>query len=359
MERLAGAKALIIWCLGGGTTEVVPFYKTGSARDSALENPIVARVAGNRIQLKTWVDNAGARFQFRAKIWPQTFKPARRALARRWVRVLCVPGIARLRYTVWQFGGTKNMRSPFARLIHSPVSRLAPILLAALVAASAASAQNQGAATAKATDVPSYKAGGTPIAIPPPASNLVETGEDNRAVMEVFVPDQNRLLAAFVLPGDLPRLKSGGDDIFSKYSLVEVPRQGESMDLSAKDFKDLADSVGQQFSAVLDSSTKDVEEELNRRMKTLNLDDPKISFDKPVQLGSFFSKQDAYGLGMIMPVSSKGSTTTMVGGIILLRVKNRMLFAYLYATYKDQETVRWVRKTSEGWADAILAANKE
>jgi hypothetical protein len=102
-----------------------------------------------------------------------------------------------------------------------------------------------------------------------------------------------------------------------------------------------------------------VEEELNRRMKTLNLDDPKISFDKPVQLGSFFSKQDAFGLGMIMPVSSKGSTTTMVGGIILLRVKNRMLFAYLYATYKDQETVRWVRKTSEGWADAILAANKE
>jgi len=249
--------------------------------------------------------------------------------------------------------------SLFARPRRSRVSRLAPILVAALVAASALTAQNQGAATAKATDVPSYKAGGTPIAIPPPTSDLVATGEDDRAVMEIFVPDQNRLLAAFVLPIDLPRLRSGGNDILSRYSLVEVPRQGEFMDLSAKDFKDLADSVGQQFGALLDSSTKDVEEELNRRMKTLNLDDPKISFDKPVQLGSFFSKQDAYGLGMIMPVSSKGSTTTMVGGIILLRVKNRMLFAYLYATYKDQETVRWVRKTSEGWADAILAANKE
>ena len=220
------------------------------------------------------------------------------------------------------------------------------------------SAQDKNSISAQGADVPAYRAGGTPIVIPPPTSDMVELGQDYRVVMEVLVPDQNRLLAAFVLPSDLAIIKSGGKNSLSKYALAEVVRNGEFKDLSAKDYKELADSLEQQFGAVLDSSIREGEDELNRRSKALNLD-TKISFDKQVQLGGFFSKQDAYGTGIIMPVTANGNTTKVVAGIIFLRVKNRLLFAYLYNVYKDQETVQWMRKATEEWADAILKANEQ
>ena len=131
------------------------------------------------------------------------------------------------------------------------------------------------------------------------------------------------------------------------------------MDLSAKDYKDVADQLEQQFGAVLDTAIKEGEDEINRRLKAQNLDDDKISLDQPVQLGGFFSKPDAYGTGIIMQVTTNGNTNKVVAGIIFLRVKNRMLFAYLYSVYKDQDTVKWVRKATADWADAILKANEQ
>ena len=77
----------------------------------------------------------------------------------------------------------------------------------------------------------------------------------------------------------------------------------------------------------------------------------------PVQLGRLFSKRDAYGIGMIMPLSMGGINMKMGMGIALMRVKQRLLFVYLYAEYKNEDTVKWLRKTTDDWADAILKAN--
>jgi hypothetical protein len=251
------------------------------------------------------------------------------------------------------------MRSFFARRSVFPAFLLASVVLVLLTVPLASAAQNPEPGMAKPAGVPSYRAGGESITIPQPTNDLVEVGSDSRVIMEVFVPDQNRLLAAFTLSDDLPKLRSGGNSALSKYSLVEVPRRGEFADFSAKDFNELAEGASKEFGAVLNSSVKESEDGLNRRMKALDLDDAKIILDKPVQLGSFFSKQDAYGVGMIMPISKDGNTTKMVVGIIFLRARNRMLFAYVYATYKDQETVKWMRKTTEEWADAILKSNEQ
>lgn len=41
-----------------------------------------------------------------------------------------------------------------------------------------------------------------------------------------------------------------------------------------------------------------------------------------------------------------------------MRVQNRLLHTYVYAPYAGDDSVRWVRDTSEHWADAILKANQ-
>ena len=77
-----------------------------------------------------------------------------------------------------------------------------------------------------------------------------------------------------------------------------------------------------------------------------------------LQLGSLFSKQDSYGFGMVMPVAMGGQKKKMVVSAIAMRIKQRLLFLYLCAEYKNEETIKWIRKVSEDCADAILNANK-
>jgi len=233
------------------------------------------------------------------------------------------------------------------------------VAVAMPLASPAQDQQGQWVVSMRPSGVPSYRAGGESIVIPPPTSNMVEVGSDDRVIMEIFVPNQNRLLAAFTLSDDLPKLRTGGKERLTKYSLVEVPRRGEFTDFTAESFKEVVDGVGKQFGAAFNSSVKESEEQFNRRMKELKLDNAKIVLDKPVQLGCLFSKQDAYGVGTIMPILKNGNTTRMVAGIIFLRVRNRFLFAYVYAPYKDQETIKWMRRTTEDWADAIVKSNEQ
>ncbi len=205
----------------------------------------------------------------------------------------------------------------------------------------------------------SFKAGGVPISILAPTAEFVEIGYDNREFMEISVPTNNRLLCAFVLANDLPRLTKRSDDlVMTRYGMVQVPRQREFMDFEASDFKKVVDGLKEASGDSMASSFNEAEEEINRRMKSLGLDEAKLSIGKPILLGRLFSKQDAYGFGMVMPVSMGGNTTKMGMGGVLIRAKKRLLFVYLYAEYKNEDTIKWLRKATEEWADSILKANK-
>jgi len=247
------------------------------------------------------------------------------------------------------------MRSLMSRISLHSVFGFAAFLL---LAPSFVIAQGKGDATTRIAEIPTYRVGGMSIAIPVPASDLIEMGQDYRVIMEVSVPEQNRLVAAFVLPDDLAVIKSGGKYRLSKYALIEVSRSVEFTNFSTKDFKDFSDSANRELGNVLTSSTKEIEEEVNRRVKALNLDD-KVSFDKPISLGCFFSKQDAFASGMLLSVTMQGVTKNMINVSAILRVRNRAIFVYIYAVYEDQDSLKWVQKTTEDWADAILKANEQ
>lgn len=247
------------------------------------------------------------------------------------------------------------MRSIFRRLIYSSFL----IIFIAPMGLTYANAQDPAAASTKTSAPPTYRAGKKSFVIPPPTSDLNEIGSDYRVLLETFVPSSNRLIAGFVLQDELPGLLSGEKKSLSRYAMVQVPRQAEFVDVDPENFKTVAASVAEQFNTNLDTATKGQEEDLNRRLKAMNADAAAITFDKPVPLGSLFSKPDAYGFGLMVPVAAKGVTLKVAMGLTVLRVQNRILFIYLYSAYKDEDTVHWLQKTSEQWTDAILAANKQ
>lgn len=215
------------------------------------------------------------------------------------------------------------------------------------------------APTAGTAPAATFRVGGESIAIPSPTGDMVEIGVDHRVLFDVVVPDMNRLVAAFLLEKDAAQLQSTNNSgPLSPYALVEVLRQGEFAEIDASDFKTLSGQMGQQLGSIIDSSVKETQEEFDRRMKAMNLDN-KIDYGQPVMLGTLFSQTDACGFGMLAPVTMNGTSVKMVVSVILLRVKSHVLFAYFYVAYKDEKSTDWVRTTSQQWSDAILAANPE
>lgn len=218
-------------------------------------------------------------------------------------------------------------------------------------------AQDKSPAPAKPLEPQSYRSGLKSIVIPSPAADLSEIGPDYRVLLESSVPNTNRLLAAFTTAEDSANVRSGVSKGFSDYALVENLRLAEFVDLDPDNFKQVSDSMAAQFGAELNASNKDLEEELNRKLKAMRGTDLTLTLDKPIQLGALFSKPNACGFGIIQTISAAGTSVKMVAGVTVLRVQNRLLYAFLYSAYKDEDSVQWVRKTSEQWADAILKAN--
>jgi len=175
--------------------------------------------------------------------------------------------------------------------------------------------------------------------------------------MEVFVIAQNRLLSAYMIPSEIPRFSQREENlILSKSAAIQVFRQGEYQDFKESDFNELVEYEKTDAGAELSSIASDTEAEMNRRLDSLNLD--KVNITTPLELGAFFSKPNTYSFGMIVKYSDSGKSWTTVISTTYIRVRERLLFAYVTATYKDNETIAMVRKVSEDWADAILAANQ-
>jgi hypothetical protein len=209
-----------------------------------------------------------------------------------------------------------------------------------------------------AQDTPTYRAGLKSLAIPAPSSELVETGSDYRVLFENLAPTTNRLIAVFIEAPDLDSIRSQGSTALNRYALVEVPRRAEFANVTTDLFKEIANSLASQLGVKVDESIKDQQDEINRRLKALGSNLAEVTLEKPVQLGTLFSKPDACAYGMIMAISSGGKTKKMMIGVTAVRVQTRVLLIYTYNEYKDESSVQWIRTTDEHWADAILAANQ-
>lgn len=203
-----------------------------------------------------------------------------------------------------------------------------------------------------------FRVGLQSITIPAPTADLVEPGSDYRVLLEPMAPINNRLVAGFLQPADLEAIRSKGGNQLLRYALVEVPRRAEFADVTPDLFKQVADSVAGQFGASLDATLKDQQDEVNRRLKALG-SEKNGTVDKTVPLGAFFSKPDATSYGMIMPVTVDSKTVKVAMDMIVVRVRQRLLFLYLYNEFKDETSVQWLRTTGEHWADAVLLANKK
>ena len=201
--------------------------------------------------------------------------------------------------------------------------------------------------------------GAVSVAIPTPASLFTEVGSAKRDSFEYMVPSRNRLLCAFVPTDYLPHLKNPATGM-DRYMVIQVSRRLEekNTDITTANFEQIVASTKQtigdtsQLNSTLQASTQEV---VNRLKAMQNSKD--VSFEKPIPLGTILQTTDAYGFLMVQPLSSGETITRVLGATVLIRVRNRLIFAYLYGP-DDEDSLKWIQATAEEWCHKILAANK-
>lgn len=203
-----------------------------------------------------------------------------------------------------------------------------------------------------------FRAGGVSLTLPAPPGDFVEVGDKLRTTLfELLAPSNNRLLSAYATPTVVSRLSEGKTGTgLGTYGMVEVSRQAEYAECTAEIFGKLRSDVQSTFSKAGSDGFGDLQEEMNLRLKTL--DAAKVEIGHPEMLGALFEKTDASGFAMLIAMKQGERSVTMAGGFGLIRVRQRLLFAYLYRNYEGANTVSQVGKALEGWTDAILTSNK-
>jgi len=204
-------------------------------------------------------------------------------------------------------------------------------------------------------------AGGVPVVIPPPDKEFVEVGSDKRDFFEYMVPSHNRLLCAFVPADFLPRLKNSASGM-GQYMLVELSRKldEKNTEVTSASFELVVLGMKQQLgdSSTLNQTVQTASQEVSSKLKKLN-QSKDISIDKPAPLGTLFQTSDAYAFAMLASVSSGGVTTRAINASVLLRVRERLIFAYIYGSTDDEDSLKWIEKTAEQWVNEILTANSK
>lgn len=191
--------------------------------------------------------------------------------------------------------------------------------------------------------------GSTPVGnshimlVDPPGMNPVEN-----SLMEMFVPRSNRLLACYVSDADLQNIEAG--EPLRRYALVQTVRRAENQRLTPNAFQEVikgAQSGIQDFDNIARKS------DLNERLKALDLE--AMELGGAVQLGSLFAKDNIYNLTMVATNEVNGELRAQVAAVTMMRVNQRLISLYVLSDFEGQESVESTARSSEEWADAILA----
>jgi hypothetical protein len=192
------------------------------------------------------------------------------------------------------------------------------------------------------------------IALPAPAKDFVEMGNEKRIQFASKVPVGNRLLLAFVTPTDLQRMTSGKEVRPSSFMMVESRIRSELMAWSDEEFKSIIEGLKKQLGTL---DLQNVQGQIAQVLQTLDVQ--KLPAGEMRSLGEFFEADGA--AGFVMLANSKEGTVEIVraAALCVIRVHGRMLYLYVFSEYKGLETFKWLTATSEQWVKNIVKANEK
>lgn len=216
------------------------------------------------------------------------------------------------------------------------------------------------------TSVDGFEVGGVTIQAPA-LEGFKEISDVSPEMMELaqaMVPPTNRLLGVYLSDADHEKLVGGEPPAFDRYVFIQVHRELEDKSLSGADFREIAAQLKTRQSTI----QHEVEKQAGRLIDNAS---EKISESYDVSLDMELGEQRSLGIFLDRPnavaftslVKYRGNLNgesfdyVMAGSTLLMKVRRRLLYAYVYSEYEGQADVDWVESRTTTLADRILAAN--
>lgn len=228
------------------------------------------------------------------------------------------------------------------------------IFLVSMISVSAQTIKEVDVTQTKIVDKLLFNVGSKIIDFTLPDSNYLEVSSRFKSLFDIFIPKQNRLICGFLTKSDVQEITDNKTPKLDSYIVVEVGRPYENLDCQPKDYQTILSSMGDlstKFSSLKDGALN----EFNEKLKTLNIQE--VQLNNPVNLEVIFSKEDANAIGMILKVQQGEVTKTYMCSVLLMRLKEKLLFVYIFKKYLDQNTVKEVISLTDKYASSLLRAN--
>ena len=193
--------------------------------------------------------------------------------------------------------------------------------------------------------------GGIKIVIPVPGQ-FAEVGEGHRTFPEGM---SNRLLAEFIPADDM---KNGKQDS-QKWMQIQVMKTLENHDLTKSEFTQVSEKIAKQQDELFTAAKDEVNGLLKKSTSGVGAG---LQIGQMKPMGTFGKTNDSIGVLSLMGLDDKskaeqGAAKLFYCASNFLRVKDRHIFAYVYASAENEGALVWVKSVSERWVADILKAN--
>jgi hypothetical protein len=190
---------------------------------------------------------------------------------------------------------------------------------------------------------------------------ISELSPETRKYFEIMTPPSNSLLAVFVSEDDLGRIMKGESPNLQRYMILQTPRNFANNNISEMQFNQLVTYLKEQHNMLLSDMKDKIGSYLDDAADQISKDKD-ISLDmkigQQVPLGILFEKLGILSFVNLIKfqvtVDGKSVDSVVVASTSLLKVKDRILYAYVYSIYDNQEDINWVRAKTKEWMDLIL-----
>jgi hypothetical protein len=203
------------------------------------------------------------------------------------------------------------------------------------------------------------------LPVPSGSVEITERLPAFRKIVESVVPEGNALIGLYAPEADVNAAAQSGVDL-PHYMMAQTARAAENLDVSAADFESLAEQSKVQLPLledVIDGAAKDAIKKARDTLSAETRTDMDMQLGETKILGAYAQEKDWLGLSLTMRVQAAGAdetatSRTLVCAANTVRVRNRLLYLFVYAQYASDADKVWTERVSRDWINATWTANR-
>jgi hypothetical protein len=214
--------------------------------------------------------------------------------------------------------------------------------------------------SAKAQQAPqTYSFGIVTIAVPPPA-DYTEAFAGSPQLREYFAGPTKAIagvLAGYIPAKALQRLRqTGRPEEIDSFALLGTSPELRSVTVTTDYFEAMAKKLRTGLGDALARSEPDIAAAVAEIGKRIGSD---VRTQGSQALGIFDDRANRIGILLATPYTFDGTPISILAANTLIRVRGRLLFAYVYTRHLEPEAVTRLASDARSWTDAIFTANGE